>query len=241
MSMSLSKIVIIPITLYTNPPIQHSKKKKKKESVEGLYLEDKFSFSLVYISKVQILHKLHFINHYLTYQFIEILSIEDCWQNGPGKSSPPLQCDFPMLFTKKWDLFCFPSHLDLDIWLFWPMSYSKMMDEQRLGMCLHTMTCPLLLLGILRSLSEEAQAAKTTERRHETPLTDSLLNTSHVHKTTLTILLQLSPADWRFRSESRQYQGKNHPAEAKPNCQSATNNALIPDYCFSRKKLIQEC
>ena len=91
------------------------KKKKKKESVEGLYLEDKFSFSLVYISKVQILHKLHFINHYLTYQFIEILSIEDCWQNGPGKSSHPLQCDFPMLFTKKWDLFCFPSHLDLDI------------------------------------------------------------------------------------------------------------------------------
>ena len=72
------------------------------------------------------------------------------------------------------------------------MSYSKVLYEQRLGMCLHITTCPLLLLGILRALYEEAQAAKTTGRRHETPLTDSLLNTSHVHKPTLAILLQLS-------------------------------------------------
>ena len=60
-------------------------------------------------------------------------------------------------------------------------------------MFLHITTCPLLLLGILRALYEEAQAAKTTTgRRHETPLADSLLNSSHVHKPTLTILLQLS-------------------------------------------------
>lgn len=97
---------------------QYSTQKKKKNQWKGFYLEDKFAFSLVYISKVQILHKLHFINYYLTYQFIEILSIEDCWQNGPGNSSHPLQCDIAMLFTKKWDLFCFPSNLDLDIWLF---------------------------------------------------------------------------------------------------------------------------
>ena len=39
----------------TNIPL----KKKKKNQWKGFYLEDKFAFSLVYISKVQILHKLH--------------------------------------------------------------------------------------------------------------------------------------------------------------------------------------
>lgn len=120
------------------------------------------------------------------------------------------------------------------------MSYSKMLYEQRLGTCSHIMTCPLLLLEILRALYEEAQAAKTTGRKHKTPLTDSRLNTSHVHKPTLTILLQPShqlTGGLRVSPDNT----SERTIQLRPNqTQSATNNALIPDHCFSRKKLIQE-
>ena len=93
----------------TNIPL----KKKKKISGRAFIWKINLHFHQFIFQKFKSFIK--FINHYLTYQFIEILSIEDCRQNGPGNSSHPLQCDFAMFFTKKWDLLCFPSNLDLDV------------------------------------------------------------------------------------------------------------------------------